>query len=92
MAIGRVPRFFFHIEDVNFASDDKEGFDLPSVDAACVEALATIGAIITDELIQGQEDIPVTVKIRNEAWETVADLAVRTRVIASDISTKNRPR
>ena len=79
-----MPRFFFHIENANYTSDDTEGFDLPSVEIACLEARKTIGEIITDELADGRNDIPVTVRIRNEQGETVADLAVLTRVTSSN--------
>ena len=84
MACGPVPRYFFHIVNDNFASDDKYGFDLPSLEAASLQARKTIGAIIADELGQGSSNIPVSVRIRNEAGETVANLTVHTRVVASE--------
>ena len=79
-----MPRFFFHIVNDNFASDDKHGFDLPSVEAAVIQARKTIGGIIADELGQGTNHIPVSVRIRNEAGEIVADLAVNTRVVSAE--------
>jgi hypothetical protein len=79
-----MPRFFFHIVNDNFASDDKDGFDLPSVDAAVLQARKTIGAIIADELGQGTNHIPVSVRIRNGDGAIVADLTVNTRVVSAE--------
>ncbi len=79
-----VPRFYFHIVNDNFASDDKHGFDLPSVEAAVLQARRTIGAIIADELGQGSNHIPVSVRIKNEDGEVVADLTVHTRLVAAE--------
>lgn len=79
-----MPRFFFHIINDKFASDDKDGFYLPSVEAAVLQARMTIGAIIADELAQGLNHIPVSVRIRNGDGEIVADLTVHRRMVAAE--------
>lgn len=79
-----MPRFFFHIVNDKFASDDNDGFELPSIEAAVLQARRTIGAIIADELAQGTNHIPVSVRIRNADREIVADLAAHTRVVAAE--------
>lgn len=79
-----MPRFFFHIVNDNFASDDKDGFDLPSLEVACLQARKTIGAIIADELAQGRNHVSVSGRIKNEDGETVADMTANARLVSAE--------
>jgi hypothetical protein len=48
-----MPRFFFNTIDTGRAAEDDDGTELPSLEVAKREALATLGEIAHDELPNG---------------------------------------
>jgi len=69
-----MPRFFFHVRDGNDVSRDTEGQELPSLDAACQEALSTNREMLGERLLHGGSLDHRQIEIANEQGEVLAVL------------------
>lgn len=78
-----MPRFYFNIVNDTFVSNDLNGCEFAGLDEACQQARRTIGAIIAEEITKSDNSIQVSVNIRDERGQSVADLVARTRVIST---------
>ena len=67
-------RFFFHVRDGNDVSHDTEGQELPSLDAACQEALNTNREMLGERLLHGGSLDHRQIEIANEQGEVLAVL------------------
>jgi hypothetical protein len=67
-------RFFFHVRDGDDVSRDTEGQELPSLDAACQEALNTNREMLGERLLHGGSLDDRQIEIANEKGEVLAVL------------------
>lgn len=66
-----MPRFFFHFRDQNGFKKDKEGQDLPDVQAAHAEALKTAQELWSDLPPEMAGPDKISIEIADETGETV---------------------
>ncbi|MCJ2067576.1 hypothetical protein MKK75_01950 [Methylobacterium sp. J-030] len=60
-----MPHFFFDTDDGNFRHQDDEGFELPSIDAARIEALDALPDMARNKL-PNRDRRTYSVRVRNE--------------------------
>jgi hypothetical protein len=65
-----MPRFFFDTDDGYFRNEDDEGFELPSINAARIEALDALPNMACHKLPE-QDRRTFSVRIRDEAGTVV---------------------
>ena len=70
-------RFYFHVRDGDDVSRDTEGRELPSLDAACQEALSTNREMLGESLLHGGPLGHRQIEIANEQGEVLAVLNSR---------------
>ena len=75
-----MPRFFFDIDDDDLTHRDEEGLELPDLDRAKAEAMATLPAMAR-EAPSGREHWSVRSRVRNEIGQVVfeATLSMESR-------------
>jgi hypothetical protein len=78
-----MPRFFFHLVNDTRSIPDEEGIDLPNLEAACLEARRTIGAIVGDELASDGDSIHLSIMIEDESGVRVANIEAVTQLVIS---------
>ena len=67
-----MPRFFFHARDGDQRLDDREGTDLPDLDAARAEAAVAAREIAAERIKQGQTLDGQSLEIGDEGGRTLA--------------------
>ncbi|CAA2154416.1 hypothetical protein MBRA_00089 [Methylobacterium brachiatum] len=65
-----MPHFFFDTDDGDFRFQDEEGFELPSVDAARIEALDALPDMARNK-IPDRDRHTFAVRVRNEGGAVV---------------------
>lgn len=77
-----MPMYFFDLQSGGAVMTDEEGRDLSDVEAAHKEALAAIGDMIRDVVLEGGESQDLSIAVRDEigpVLEVRATLASRLR-------------
>lgn len=83
MPICRMAKFFFNVLNDVSTTTDKEGRDLPNLQAASQHARKVIGEIMAEEL-QGQNNtIHLSVLIEDADHERVANIKCVTTIVES---------
>lgn len=71
-----MPRFFLHIKHGGSLIEDLEGFNLPDLDAAQVEALEGLRTILADAIIGGAEPAADLILVVDEHGRELASVAL----------------
>ncbi|HEY9013031.1 MAG TPA: hypothetical protein VIN06_18655 [Devosia sp.] len=77
-----MPRYFFDIFDSNGLARDEEGMDFGTMDEAVAEARRTLGGLVKDALLEGDES-QIEIRIRDGAEGPVI-LSVTMRSVRPD--------
>jgi hypothetical protein len=73
-----MPRYYFDIADGPESSRDEEGLELPNLEAARTQALATLGEIARDEFPDGdRRDFSISIRDGGGQALLIAKLALR---------------
>jgi hypothetical protein len=58
-----MPRYYFHIRNADDMALDEEGSDLPDLNAASRQALASAGELLANAIREGKDSIPESIVI-----------------------------
>ncbi|HEY0627082.1 MAG TPA: hypothetical protein VGD10_10155 [Allosphingosinicella sp.] len=64
-----MPRFYFHVCNGNGLTEDEEGQELPSVEAARKQALLEARSIMSEEMREGELNLASFIEVQNDAGE-----------------------
>jgi hypothetical protein len=79
-----MPRYYFHVVNNTSSVVDEEGSELADLAAAYVQARKTIGGIIADEVVQGDDVVNLVVMIDDARGVRLATITAATTITCSE--------
>jgi hypothetical protein len=71
-----MPKFFFHVRKNGELTEDQEGLELASVDAAREEATASAREMLAETIKMGRGDAPDAIVVQDSGGRQVYDVVL----------------
>ena len=72
-----MPRYYIHLRNGEADVTDREGRELPDLEAVRRHALRAAGEIVADEMAQGRDNVRLVMTVTDEAGEPLLELPVK---------------